>query len=148
MEDRASVEIQVLDDGLGALDVQIVNGFRAGIGFVDEGGVNPKPAQIVSNGLFGSRIWHDNHARFSIQNFGGVLGIVLPREKIVDGFLQRIVFSQRASLLRNNPEKNNYSPSKATPDPIIRSYSLYHGLIVHLPSIELASIATLARIFR
>ncbi|MGA7034331.1 MAG: hypothetical protein WB052_16075, partial [Pseudolabrys sp.] len=33
----------------------------------------------------------------------------------------------------NNPEKNNYSPSKATPDPIIRNYSLYHGLIVHLP---------------
>ncbi|MFZ0981693.1 MAG: hypothetical protein WAN64_00065, partial [Pseudolabrys sp.] len=31
------------------------------------------------------------------------------------------------------PEKNNYSPSKATPDPIIRNYSLYHGLIVHLP---------------
>jgi hypothetical protein len=47
--------------------------------------------------------------------------------------LQRIVFSQRANLLRNNPEKNNYSPSKATPDPIIRNYSLYHGLIVHLP---------------
>ena len=61
------------------------------------------------------------------------MGIVPPREKIVDGFLQRIVFSQRANLLRNNPEKNNYSRSKATPDPIIRSYSLYHGLIVHLP---------------
>jgi hypothetical protein len=44
MEDRAFVEIQVFDNDLSALDVQTVNGFRAGIGFVDEGGVNPKPA--------------------------------------------------------------------------------------------------------
>lgn len=76
------------------------------------------------------------------------MGIVPPREKIVDGFLQRIVFSQYANLRRNNPEKNNYSPSKATPDPIILSCSLYHGLVVRLPSIELASVATLARILR
>jgi hypothetical protein len=47
--------------------------------------------------------------------------------------LQRIVFSQRAILQRDNPEKNNYSPSKATPDPIILSCSLYHGLVVLLP---------------
>ncbi len=44
MEDHAFVEIEVLDNYLGALDVQTVNSFRAGIGFVDEGGVNPKPA--------------------------------------------------------------------------------------------------------
>ena len=44
MENPAFVEIQVLDDDLAALDVQTVNGFRAGIGFVDEGGVHPKPA--------------------------------------------------------------------------------------------------------
>ena len=42
MEDRAFVEVQVLDNNLSALDVKTVNGFRAGIGFVDEGGVNPK----------------------------------------------------------------------------------------------------------
>ena len=44
MEDPAFVEIEVLDNYLSALDVQIVNSFRAGISFVDEGGVNPKPA--------------------------------------------------------------------------------------------------------
>jgi hypothetical protein len=56
------------------------------------------------------------------------LGIVPPREKIIDGFLQRIVFSKRPNLQRNNPEKNNYPPSKATPEPIILSCSLYHGV--------------------
>jgi hypothetical protein len=61
------------------------------------------------------------------------LGIIPHREKVVDGFLQRIVFSKRANLKRNNPEKNNYSSSKATPDPIILSCSLYHGLVVPLP---------------
>ncbi|MGA9194250.1 MAG: hypothetical protein WB037_04095, partial [Pseudolabrys sp.] len=69
-------------------------------------------------------------------------------EKIVDGFLQRIVSSQRANLQRNNPEKNSYSPSKATPDPIILSHSLYHGLVARLPKHRLASMAILARIFR
>ena len=44
MEDRASVEVQVLDDDLGAFDVQTVSSFRAGIGFVDESGVHPKSA--------------------------------------------------------------------------------------------------------
>jgi hypothetical protein len=43
VKDRAFVEIQVLDNDVGALDVQTVNGFRAGIGFIDKGGVNPKP---------------------------------------------------------------------------------------------------------
>ena len=62
MEDRAFVEVQVLDNNLSAFDVQTVNGFRAGIGFVDEGGVNPKPAEIISDELFGFRIWHDNYA--------------------------------------------------------------------------------------
>jgi hypothetical protein len=61
------------------------------------------------------------------------LGIIPPGEKIVDGFLQWIVFSKRANLRRNNPEKNNYSPSKAMPDPITLSCSLYHGLVVPLP---------------
>ena len=70
--------------------------------------------------------------------FGGILGIIPPREKIVDGFLQRIVFSKRANLQRNNPEKNNYSPSKATPDPIIPSCSLYR-------SIELAYISPVSQ---
>jgi len=55
------------------------------------------------------------------------LGIVPPREKIVDDFLQRIVFSKRPNLQRTNPEKNNYPPNKATPDPIILNCSLYHG---------------------
>ena len=44
MEDLAFVEIQVLDNYLSALDVQTVNSFRAGISFVDEGVVYPKPA--------------------------------------------------------------------------------------------------------
>ena len=44
MQDRGFAEVQVLDNNLSALDVQTVNGFRAGIGFVDEGGVNPEPA--------------------------------------------------------------------------------------------------------
>ena len=66
------------------------------------------------------------HCAFSLCD----LGIVPACEKIVDGFLQRIVFSQRANLRRNNPEKNNYSPSKATPDPINLRCSLYHGLVV------------------
>ena len=39
--------------------------------------------------------------------FRGLLGIVIACEKIVDGFLQRIVFSQRVNLRGNNPEKNN-----------------------------------------
>ena len=43
MEDPAFVEIQVLDNDPSALDVQTVISLRAGICFVDEGGVNSKP---------------------------------------------------------------------------------------------------------
>ena len=42
MEDSAFVDIQVFDNDLTALDVETVNGFRAGIDFVDESGVYPK----------------------------------------------------------------------------------------------------------
>ena len=80
--------------------------------------------------------------------FRGHLGIVPPREKIIDGFLQRIVFSKRPNLQRNNPEKNNYPPSKATPDPIILSCSLYHGVecLLYCPASCLVMMSTILRL--
>ena len=86
---------------------------------------------------------------FRSKILGASWGSFLPVKKIIDGFLQRIVFSKRPNLQRNNPEKNNYPPSKATPDPIILSYSLcYHGVecLLYSPASCLVMMSTILRL--